>query len=173
MNIRNFEFKARVDDLAPYETRLQSLKPDFRGTDHQTDTYFKVKSGRLKLREGNIENALIRYERENTPSSKQSDVILYRHAPDQALKNILIKELGVRTVVSKIRRIYFVDNVKFHFDLVENLGTFIEVEVIDEKDQYTSEQLKEQCDWYFNFFNLKKEQLVDRSYCDLIDALKS
>ena len=55
-------------------------------------------------------------------------------------------------VVDKKRKIYFIDNVKFHFGKVEGLGTFIEVEAIDNKEEFTIEELKRQCDKYFEFF---------------------
>jgi len=170
MKIRNYEFKACVDDLPAYEKRLLTVDPEFRGTDHQTDTYFNVKRGRLKLREGNIENALINYDRDDIAGSRKSDVILYRHTPDDALKDILVRQFGIRVIVSKIRRIYFKGNVKFHFDTVEGLGSFIEVEAIDERDEFTAEQLKAQCDHYLRFFGVRKEQLVDRSYSDMLEA---
>jgi adenylate cyclase class 2 len=170
MKIKNYEFKARVDDLQEYERKLLTIDPEFRGTDHQTDTYFNVKRGRLKLREGNIENALINYDRDDIAGSKKSDVILYRHTPDDALKDILVRQLGIRVIVSKIRRIYFKRNVKFHFDTVEGLGSFIEVEAIDERDEFTVKQLKAQCDHYLHFFGVTKNQLVDKSYSDMLKS---
>lgn len=170
MNIINIEFKAKVDDLDHYEKKLLELNPDFKGIDHQIDTYFNVAKGRLKLREGNIENSLINYDRENINASKQSDVILYQHEPNVALKNILIKQLGVKITVDKKRKIYFIDNVKFHFDVVAGLGTFIEVEAIDNNGAFSVEQLKALCDKYFNYFGLDKSQLVDKSYSDLVKS---
>ena len=170
MKIKNHEFKARVNDLTEYEKKLLTVEPEFSGTDHQTDTYFNVKHGRLKLREGNIENALINYDRDNIAGSKKSDVILYRHTPDDALKEILVKQFGIRVIVSKIRKIYFIGNVKFHFDTVEGLGSFIEVEAIDERDEFTTEQLQSQCDHYLDFFGVTKDQLIDRSYGDMLES---
>jgi predicted adenylyl cyclase CyaB len=169
MNIKNFEFKAKVYNLEDYENKLLKLNPIFKGTDHQIDTYFNVTKGRLKLREGTIEHSLINYDRENINDSKQSDIILYQHEPNIALKNILTKQLGVKVTVDKKRKIYFVDNVKFHFDIVDGLGTFIEVEAIDSNEQFTIEQLKEQCNKYFYYFGLDKLQLVDKSYSDLVE----
>lgn len=173
MNIKNFEFKARVDEIETYEKKLQTLNPIFQGLDHQTDTYFKVQQGRLKLREGNIENALINYDRENIADSKESNVILYQHQPNPALKAILARQLGIKVIVDKKRKIYFIDNVKFHFDSVENLGTFIEVEAIDTKEDFTREELKAQCDKYFDFFELTPQNIVDKSYSDLILELQN
>ena len=172
MNIKNFEFKAKVDNLEKYENKLLTLNPKFQGIDHQIDTYFNVHKGRLKLREGNIENSLINYERENISGSKISEIILYQHEPNIALKNILTRQLGVKIIVDKKRKIYFIDNVKFHFDLVENLGTFIEVEAIDSKEEFTIEELKKQCDKYFDFFELTINNVIDKSYSDLILELK-
>lgn len=172
MNIKNVEFKAKVDAIEKYESRLLALNPDFKGLDHQVDTYFNVPVGRLKLREGTIENALINYDRENSPGSKESQIILYKHKPDAALKNILVKQFGVKVVVDKKRKIYFIGNVKFHFDEVENLGAFLEVEAIDSAEEYAIQELKEQCDSYFNFFELTQDNLIDRSYSDLILELQ-
>jgi predicted adenylyl cyclase CyaB len=120
------------------------------------------------LREGNIENALIYYERPDTADAKQSVIILYKHQPDTSLKEILAKVNGIKVVVDKRRKIYFIGNVKFHFDTVKNLGTFIEVEAIDETGDKGLDKLKEQCNKYFLFFGLNKSVLVDKSYSDLI-----
>jgi adenylate cyclase class 2 len=56
---------------------------------------------------------------------------------------------------------------------VDQLGTFIEVEAIDTKDEFTIEQLKKQCDEYFNFFELSDDQLIDQSYSDLLISLNN
>lgn len=166
----NIEFKAKVENIAILEAKLKTLAPTFIGIDHQIDTYFNVPKHRLKLREGNIENALIYYERENTAASKESKILLYQHQPNQTLKQILIETLGIKVVVDKQRSIYFIDNVKFHFDTLKNFGTFVEVEAIDKDDTIGKEKLQQQCDYYFNFFALKQDQLQQYSYSDLLLA---
>ncbi len=168
MNIKNFEFKARVRVLEKYEEKLWTQNPTFLGLDHQIDTYFKAPYGRLKLREGDIENALIQYEREDSAGLKESHIILYQHQPSEALKCILIKQFGIKVIVDKSRKIYFIDNIKFHFDKVEGLGTYIEVEAIDAQNVFTLEELKGQCYRYFDFFELKEEDMIDKSYSDLL-----
>lgn len=172
MPILNIEFKAKTNDVLAAEKILLQHNTRFIGEDHQVDTYFNVVNGRLKLREGNIENALIHYERENTAGSKSSQVLLYQHQPDQNLKAILTKALGIKAEVDKRRKIYFIDNVKFHFDTVQNLGTFIEVEAIDKDGSIGKEKLQEQCDFYAAMFGIKKEDFVAVSYSDMIIAQK-
>lgn len=167
MSILNFEFKAKTTELDNLEKKLLTLHPKFIGEDNQIDTYFNVNKGRLKLREGNIENALIYYERQNIANAKQSDVLLYKHNPDNTLKDILIKVHGIKVVVEKKRRIYFIENVKFHFDTIARLGTFIEVEAIDNAD-LGIERLKEQANDYASFFNIKPSEFVAFSYSDLL-----
>jgi adenylate cyclase class 2 len=168
MNLKNFEFKAAVKDPGKLEKKLLELNPTFIGEDHQTDTYFKVPEGRLKLREGNIENALIFYNRQNIAGAKTSEIILYKYAGDKSLKEIFLKTMEVMVIVDKKRRIYFIGNVKFHFDSVKNLGSFIEVEAIDEEGNIGIEKLKEQCDWYFSYFGLNPSDFISKSYSDLL-----
>ncbi len=164
----NYEFKAISNNIKQLEELLVQQNPRFVGEDHQIDTYFNVPVGRLKLREGNIENALIHYTRSNTATAKQSDVLLYQHQPNTILKQILTKALGVKVVVDKKRRIYFIDNVKFHFDEVKDLGTFVEVEAIDKEGSIGIEKLKEQCTYYANLFNIRNEDYIAVSYSDLL-----
>jgi len=163
----NYEFKARCN-TEQLESMLQKLNPLFVGTDYQLDTYFNVPNGRLKLREGSIENALIHYHRTNTKEAKQSNVILYQHQREEKLKQILSKALGVMIVVEKIRKIYFIDNVKFHFDEVNGLGSYIEVEAIDKDGTIGIEKLKHQVDYYIQLFGVAKDQLIAESYSDLL-----
>ena len=168
MYILNIEFKAISKRLVNQEEILLQHNPLFIGEDHQIDTYFNVSTGRLKLREGNIENALIHYEREDFAGAKSSHVLLYQHQPNKTLKEILIKTLGVKTVVDKRRKIYFINNVKFHFDTVEGLGTFIEVEAIDKDGSIGKEKLQAQCDEYAALFYIDEEDFISVSYSDLI-----
>jgi adenylate cyclase, class 2 len=164
----NVEIKARCPHLHTMREILRARHADFRGTDHQTDTYFKVNRGRLKLREGNIENALIYYEREDQDGPKQSSVTLVPTTPGSPLKALLTQALGILMVVEKRRDIYFIDNVKFHLDEVTGLGTFVEIEAIDADGTIGSERLLAQCQTFLTLFNLQPDQMVAASYSDLL-----
>lgn len=139
-----------------------------KGTDHQIDTYFKVPKGRLKLREGNIENHLIYYERTDGDGPKQSKILLYKSKPGSSLKTILSQALSVLVLVDKIREIYFIENVKFHLDEVKDLGSFVEIEAIDYSGKIGLPKLNKQCNYYLKIFKITKKDLVSGSYSDLI-----
>lgn len=164
----NIEIKARTIDQEKIRDTLKSNNARYIGIDRQVDTYFNVSSGRLKLREGNIENHLIHYARENKSGPKRSSVLLYKYSPDQNLKEILTVSLGILAVVYKEREIYFIDNVKFHLDNVKGLGTFVEIEAIDKARSIGNEKLLEQCNHYLNLLNISKDDLVEISYSDLM-----
>lgn len=164
----NIEIKARSHNQDSIREILKSENADFKGVDHQIDTYFKVNSGRLKLREGNIENSLVHYEREDKEGPKQSNVTFYKSAEKDSLKKILTKALGVLVVVDKTREIYFIDNAKFHIDSVKDLGTFVEIEAIDPDGSIGKDKLLEQCQFYLDLFKISKEDLISNSYSDLL-----
>jgi adenylate cyclase, class 2 len=166
----NVEIKAKTDNPELIREYLTNARADFRGTDHQTDTYFNVPNGRLKLREGNIENNLIYYNRPNVPEAKESSFYL-AHVPDAAsLKEILTRSLGVKIVVRKKREIYFIRNVKFHIDEVDQLGSFAEIEASDLYADISKEELQSQCNFYLEELKIKDEHLVSISYSDMLFA---
>jgi adenylate cyclase, class 2 len=162
------EFKARCQHHERIREILKSNGARSIGTDHQVDTYFHVPSGRLKLREGNIENALIFYSRPNESGPKQSDVTMSVVSSNSDLRAVLTESLGVLATVDKQREIYFVDNVKVHLDQVEGLGRFIEVEAIGTPEQ--SLVLREQCQRFLAELEIRSNDLVEGSYSDLLLA---
>jgi len=163
----NVEIKARCANSLQIKALLLSKNARFVGEDHQIDTYFQVENGRLKLREGNIENALIHYERQNQAGPKKSEVTMYQCEPNSDLKAVLTAALGVKTVVDKRRSIFFIDNVKFHVDEVQGLGSFVEIEAIDLQGDKTEAQLLEQCRFYMHLLNIRAEDLLQDSYSDM------
>jgi adenylate cyclase class IV len=167
MERKSIEIKAICSDLNRIEKILVENEAEFLGIDHQIDTYFKVQNGRMKLREGNIENYLIHYLRPNQEGPKKSIITIYKNTPQSTLKKLLETSLGVLTVIDKERKIYFIDNVKFHLDKVENIGTFIEIEALDKMDLFSELDLKNQCEKYMDLFEIKDSNLVSHSYSDL------
>src|SRR5438034_9293492 len=126
MAFLNVEIKAFCRDSETIRQWLFDHQAEFKGTDHQTDTYFNTRSGRLKLREGNIEKNLIFYERQDQAGPKNSNFQLIG-ITDPNLKQILTQSLGIKIIVEKKREIYFIENVKFHIDEVPALGSFVEI----------------------------------------------
>lgn len=164
----NIEIKASCSDPQRIRDLLESQGAEYKGLDHQVDTYFKVQNGKLKLREGTIENALIFYERSNQEGPKDSNVILYSSRSGSSLKDALLGACGALVVVDKQRHIYFIDNVKFHVDLVENLGSFCEIEAIDKTGDIERDRLLQQCHYYMRLLGIQEADLISCSYSDLL-----
>jgi adenylate cyclase, class 2 len=166
--MKNLEFKAQVCSLKEYEQKLLTLHPIFLGTEVQTDTYFNVTKGRLKLRESNLKNTLINYYREESAGPKLAEIMLYQYDANVMLKKILSDQLGIKVIVEKERKKYSINNAVFHFDLVDGLGAFIEVEVTDADGTFSLIEMNTIIDNYLQFFGIHKEQLIRASYSDLL-----
>lgn len=168
MSFLNVEIKAKCQDTEFIRNYLRSNHAEFIGTDSQSDTYFKVQSGRLKLREGKIENNLIYYERYDQAGPKSSHFELIAVSEAARLKNVLEKALGIKVVVRKKREIYYIGNVKFHIDEVPGLGSFVEIEAGNVRTVKTYEELKDQCEFYMKALGIREIDLIEKSYSDLM-----
>lgn len=166
------EIKARTTRTGEIRALLQAKNADFRGTDHQVDHYFNVPEGRLKLRSGNIEHSLIFYRRNNQAGPKDSSVSLTKVDTQTLADNLaatLDQALGTWVKVDKQREIYFIDNVKFHLDTVDGLGTFLEIEAIGDRAS-EREDLLAQCEHFMRYLGVAEDDLVENSYSDLLAA---
>lgn len=168
MSHLNVEIKARCSDPDGVRALLRQHKAERRGLDHQIDTYFGCADGRLKLRRGNIENALIHYRRADTAGPKDSHVTLYHPHDADALEALLRAALAVRAVVDKQREIWFAGNVKMHVDEVAGLGSFVEIEAIDTDGSHSQQSLLAQCHEWMARFGVRDEDLLTGSYSDMI-----
>lgn len=167
----NIEIKARSTRSAAIRKFLQSKGARFAGTDHQTDTYFRVPQGRLKLRQGNVENNLIAYQRPDTAGQRRSDFWISRAEDPKALRTVLENSLGILVEVVKRREIYYIGNVKFHLDEVDGLGSFVEIEAGNLLEDLPVETLEEQCAFYCREFGIGEEDYLKGSYSDMLLAL--
>jgi predicted adenylyl cyclase CyaB len=168
MSWLNVEIKARCADLEAVAARLAELGARFVGLDRQVDTYFNCPDGRLKLRVGTIERALIHYRRPDIVGLRDCRVTLERLPPDVDLRPVLAAALGIAGEVVKARRIYFLDNVKVHLDRVEGLGTFVEIEAIDADGSRGAERLTRQCRELMAALAIAEGDLLAGSYRDML-----
>jgi adenylate cyclase class IV len=130
----NFEAKFDCDDLQEAERRAQLLGATFVGELLQTDTYFRVPQGRLKVREQHAPEAnaeSIAYFRDDSPQIRLSR---YERTPlpdPQTTIATLTDRYGQPyAVVRKRRRLYLIGAARIHLDAVEDLGQFVEIEVV-------------------------------------------
>ncbi len=164
------EIKARCNRPEQVREILLANRADFKGHDHQVDTYFRCPNGRLKLRQGEIESNLIHYYRDDQAGPKASHVRLCPTHSDSPWLDLLAEALGVLVTVGKRREIYSIDNVKFHIDTVEGLGGFVEIEAIDIDGTIGESALQKQCEHYMDLLAICSEDLVECSYSDMLLA---
>ena len=128
----NVEVKARVADVASIRRRLPGLgfrreRPRLA----QTDWYFTVPRGRLKLRQrkGDTAAELIFYVRPDRQRPRGSEFQkLPVDDPPHALR-LLRAMFTPGVVVRKTRELWLREDVRVHLDSVRYLGTFLEIEV--------------------------------------------
>ena len=133
--MRNLEIKATVASLAACRVRLRRLHG---AAPHamlrQTDWYFDVPRGRMKLREivtGRARTSeLIVYERPDTPSARTSRFVRLPAEECAATRRLLTGMFGVSVCVRKQREVWLYENARIHLDRVAGLGPFVEIEVV-------------------------------------------
>lgn len=128
---KNLEIKLQLDQKTLHDLTTQ-LSPYYSETLFQTDTYFKTKQGRLKLREENGKNAyLIYYLRPDLEDAKQSDYLFYPIDDVALFLSVMQGSITEEFKVKKQRALYFPKpHIRVHLDQVENLGDFLEIEII-------------------------------------------
>ena len=127
--MHNVEFKAELRDVAAAEAVCRKMEAQDIGVLEQTDTYYKVPTGRLKKRVCPGEpTEYIFYDRPDRLTPKLSHFTIY--AESEALRRFGSQPLPEWVVVKKRRTLYLLDGLRIHLDAVEGLGNFIEFEAL-------------------------------------------
>lgn len=129
--MKNLEIKAKCIDHSTAISALRKLNAEYKGILNQRDVYFKVSSGRLKLRSINrAEYQLIYYRRPDRKSARYSNYFLEKIRHPVETEKLLGYALGKLVTVNKKRVLYIYENVRIHLDTIRGLGKFIEIEVV-------------------------------------------
>jgi len=164
----NIEVKCPLADREAVEDRLRALGAGWHWTDRQTDTFFAVPTGWLKLREpaGGFAE-LISYRRsteDSGPRRSEYDVV---PVDDPGLvKRLLSRVLPVDGVVEKTRTLWFHGHTRIHLDRVENLGEFLELETV--VDDISPEEARAEADRLIEALELPREEFLAVPYRDLL-----
>lgn len=166
---KNVEMKAKVVNLEPIR---QILNREPNETLHQKDIFINFNKGRLKLRESDVSMPqLIYYEREDSLNPKLSSFKIHTYRTKErylkALKNYK-KKYGIKGIVEKEREYFRIDNIRVHLDKVKELGEFVEIELILKDESNKSQNTEKAIDFFLNFLNIPKEDIIATSYIDLI-----
>lgn len=164
---KNIEIKAYCDDPAGFRATCEELGANFKGEGTEEDTYFDSNKGRLKLRKGALDSALIYYDRLSTPALRESSFARLPFSPDASNpREVLTEALGIRQVVSKTRQAWEYGAVRIHLDNVEGLGHFISIEVeVDAAGN--GEKATEVAQDLVRHFGIAPHTILPWSYADL------
>ncbi len=168
----NLELKAQYDPLPETEDILRDLGAEFESKEIQSDTYFKVDNGRLKIREiENGDSQLIQYFRHNTTGAAQSNYALVTLRDVDKISRMLKRVHGILITVKKKRKIWIWEKVRIHLDEVKQLGNFIEFEAILTEDDIEDEAEKK-IGFLMRKLKVSEDALIGESYSDLLINLK-
>lgn len=168
---RNIELKAKCDDLDGAIRAAEKLGAALSGELAQSDTYYHVLAGRLKIRREGNHRELIAYSRPDLTGARKSEFHLIPLAEDDALHDALTSTLGIMGEVHKTRLLYMHRNVRIHLDRVRGLGSFIEFEAIVD-DRCDENAAAEKVEKLIGVFNIRKDDIVGGSYSDLLGFAK-
>lgn len=132
-----------------------------------TETYFRIPNGRLKKREAEGDPPeWVYYQREDHALPKVSHFTIY--SDEQARERFGVAPLPVRIVVERRREIWLKNWVRIHIDKVANLGWFLELEALVNKDRGAARCREAIKDLWQEFIPVIGEPL-SCSYADLLE----
>jgi len=165
---RNIEIKARIESIEVTAARAAALADQGPIEMLQDDTFFTCERGRLKLRAFSaMAGQLIFYQRPDQTGPKESFFIIAPTSSPDALRETLSLAYGQAGRVRKHRTLYRVGRTRVHLDRVENLGHFLELEVVLSEDEPLGPGVEE-AHTLMAALGIAPAQLIEGAYVDLL-----
>ncbi|MCK4630691.1 MAG: class IV adenylate cyclase, partial [Bacteroidales bacterium] len=134
----------------------------------QEDIFFKISKGRLKLRIFNSGSGeLIYYIRADSSGPKVSQYQISVTNEPENLRSILASSLGVRGIIKKQRTLYKIGFTRIHFDQVNDLGNFIELEFVMQDNTSKNEALQTIKNLMLKL-EIQDNHLINKAYIDMV-----
>jgi len=176
MPARNVEIKAKLLDKAQFEIVFSNAQHLCEGAPaimiQQEDTFFQCIYGRLKLRVlGQVDGQLICYKRPDEKGPKLSSYDIFETKQPDKLKSVLQSALGSTGTVTKRRMLFIHNQTRIHLDNVDDLGYFLELEVVLTETQ-TPEDGRQRAEDLMSQLGITPDQLIEGAYVDLLKTKK-
>lgn len=165
----NLEIKVIAPNLEEIKDRAVKIEAKNIASLSQVDTYFLVGEKRLKLREEKDTNYIVYYIRNNKENSKLSKYNIVNIPKNLVwyVKKLLSFTFGIKVIINKKRELFVYKNTRIHFDYVENLGSYIELETVFNTNQKERDLIVEH-DFVVKSLGLDTLEKIPNSYSDLI-----
>ena len=164
--MQNLEAKFSLADLDLARTRAEGIGYQFRATLAQVDTFFRVREGKMKLREESSGAWLFYYGRQDSRDLKLSTYDIVPITQPDRFRDAMTRALGIVATVRKTRILMMREHIRLHLDRVEGLGDFGEIEaVLGERGD--PEHSRPAVDELLRALQIDHNQLIDKSYFEL------
>jgi predicted adenylyl cyclase CyaB len=165
---RNIEIKARIAAVGALRERAAAIADEGPTEISQDDTFFKCPAGRLKLRVfASGHGELIFYRRTDEHGPKESFYVRTATAEPETLRQVLALAYGEAGRVRKQRTLFLAGRTRVHLDVVQNLGHFLELEVVLREGEPAAVGVREAQE-LMDRLGVEPSQLVDRAYVDFL-----
>jgi predicted adenylyl cyclase CyaB len=170
---RNIEIKARITRVSDLVGPAAAVADQGPIEILQDDTFFTCHNGRLKLRAfSNNQGELIFYQRSNEAGPKESFYVRTPTATPDSLRETLTLAYGAVGRVRKHRTLFLAGRTRIHLDEVEDLGDFLELEVVLHEDEPLENGVRE-AHRLMQQLGVSPSQLIDRAYVDLLSEARA
>ncbi|XP_057324429.1 uncharacterized protein LOC130667051 [Microplitis mediator] len=169
--MRNVEIKAFLRNPDFVKAKAKELSNSEPEIIKQTDTFYVVPRGRLKLRVFSDDSGeLIYYERTDAKGPKLSEytkISFSDKSKCDGINDLLSRSNGKLGVVEKIRLLFVVGQSRIHIDKVDELGDYMEIEVVldDNQDIEIGEKISNDL---MKELGIATDDLVSEAYIDLL-----
>ncbi|MGY3944438.1 class IV adenylate cyclase [Aeromonas tecta] len=165
---RNIEIKARIAQVDALIPRVAAIADRGPVEIAQDDTFFRCDAGRLKLRTlSPSAGELIFYRRADQQGPKESFYHLTPTTEPDRLRETLGLAWGQIGRVQKTRILFMVGRTRVHLDRVQELGHFLELEVVLEDDELLEVGIEE-AHGIMACLSVAPSQLIEGAYLDLL-----
>lgn len=164
----NVEIKARATNPDHVVSIAEKIADSGPMNIEQEDVYFNCSKGRLKLRKFSDKTGeLIYYNRDSGPEPTECNYSILKTSDPTLIDRILTEALGVRGTIRKRRTLYLCGPTRIHFDDVDGLGKFIEIEVVLSPGQAASQGM-DIARSLMQRLGIAENDLVDAAYIDML-----
>lgn len=169
--MQNLEAKFKLDDLERAGKQAEAIGYQFKATLVQRDTFFRVREGKLKLREEGSSAWMIFYGRADSRQLKLSSYEIVSIPEPEKTRELLTRALGTIAMVRKTRILLMRDHVRLHLDHVDGLGEFGEIEAVLGQNE-DPERSRPAVDELLGALEVDRNNLIAESYFEMLLARK-